>query len=141
MATDDLRSHPIWRPPHGVKCYTDCLYTCTIKKMAEVKLLVSFQCAYLLFAAWSCGSHLTVSLGAAKVDELDDAFGGEHDVGTFDVTVDDAVVVKVVKAPGNLPGVVGNGTLLQGTKPANTHTHTYTHTDMAMDSCIATKDE
>ena len=105
--------------------------------MGEVKLLVSFQYAYLLFAARSCDSHLTVSLGTAEVDELDDALGGEHDVGPLDVTVDDAVVVKVVEAPGNLPGIVGNGTLLQGTKPANTHTHT----DMTMDGCIATKEE
>ena len=44
----------------------------------------------------SCDSHLTVSLGTAEVNEFDDALGGDHDVGTFDVTVNDAIVVEVV---------------------------------------------
>ena len=69
----------------------------------------------------SCNSHLTVSLGAAEIDELDHTLGGEHDVGTFDVAMDDSVVVEVVEASGYLPGVVGNGPLIQSTKPACAH--------------------
>ena len=87
-----------------------------------MRLIVNHNCTDLLVTVQSCDNHLTVSLGTAKIDELDDAFGCEHDIGTFDVAMDDAVVVKVVQTSGNLPSVVGNGTLIQRAKPACTYT-------------------
>lgn len=65
----------------------------------------------------SCDSHLTVSLGTAEVNEFDDPLGGEHDVGSLDVAMHYAIVVQVVEASCHLSCVVGDGPLIQCTKP------------------------
>ena len=52
-------------------------------------------------------TDLVVFFGTAKVDEFDHTSTGDHDVGSFDVTMDDGVGVEVVKCPCDLTSVVG----------------------------------
>ena len=49
---------------------------------------------------------LGVPLSTTKINQLDHTLGGDHDVGTLDITVDDSIVVEIVNSPGNLPGIV-----------------------------------
>lgn len=68
---------------------------------------------------------LCIPLGTAKVNQLDHSLGGDHDVGTLDVTVDDAIVVQIVNSPGNLPGIVTDGALIKRPKPMRGTTEKY----------------
>lgn len=71
-----------------------------------------------MFIATNCYfSHLT-GFGASKVDKFDDAFRVNHDVGSFNVSVDNAVAVEIAECRSDLSGEVRNGTTTQTAKPA-----------------------
>ena len=63
--------------------------------------------------------YLVVLLGTAKVDEFNHAPAGDHDIGSFDVSVDDSIRVEVVEGSGDLPGVVSYRTAIKWTKPVH----------------------
>ncbi len=62
-------------------------------------------------------------LGTAKVYQLDDSSGVDHDIGPFDVPVDDVVAMDIEEGVCDLPCVVGNSITIQGTKPENIPTY------------------
>lgn len=61
--------------------------------------------------------HYLTVLCTAKVDQFDHTPRIDHDVGTFDVAVNYAVVMEITQGIGDLPGVVFDGVAIQGAKP------------------------
>ena len=59
---------------------------------------------------------MIIFLSTAKVDKLDHTPTGDHNVGSFDVSMDDGIGVKVVEGSGDLTSVVGYCTTVQRTK-------------------------
>ena len=60
--------------------------------------------------------YLVVLLCTTKVYEFDHTPTGDHDIGSFDVSVDDGVRVKIVKSSSDLTSVVSNSAIVQWTE-------------------------
>ena len=67
--------------------------------------------------------YLVVLLGTTKVNEFNHTSAGDHDIGSFNVSVDDGIRVEVIESSGDLPGVVSYCATIKWTKPTHTHNH------------------
>ena len=108
-AANYLRGHPVRGSPYRMHATSTILIVCTCMYVYTRKFYFR-----LLFGMFN--SHLAVFLGATKVNKFDHSPRSDHDVSSFDISVDDSIGVKIVQGPCDLTSVVGYRTAVQWTE-------------------------
>lgn len=85
-----------------------------------IKLKWPLFLAYYTCTCSNSEMYLVIFLGTTEVDEFNHTPAGDHDIGSFDVTVDDGIRVEVIEGSGDLPGIVSYCATIKRTKPTHT---------------------